>query len=75
VLEVISDKSMNRAGGLRKSKARREDVVEVRCTRLFVPRVAFASLSASNCVMLGRRSLRHKDLNGRKDGAALRCAL
>ena len=49
--------------------------VEVRCPRLFVPRVAFASLSASNCVMLGRRSLRHKDLNGRKDGAALRCAL
>ena len=75
MLEVISDKPMNRAGGLRKSKARREDVVEVRCTRLFVPRVAFASFSSSNCVMLGRRSLRHKDLNGRKDRAALRCAL
>ena len=65
-MEVISDYPMNRAGGLRKSKARREDVVEVRCPRLFLPRVAFASLSASFCVMLGRRSLHRKDLNGSK---------
>ena len=78
MLEVIADKPMNRAGGLRKSMERtqrREDVVEVRCPRLFLPRVTFASLSASNRIVLGRRSLHRKDLNGSKDGAALRCAL
>ena len=74
-MEVIADKSMNRHGGLRKSMARREDVVEVRCPRLFLPRVTFASLSASNRIVLGRKSLHRKDLNGRKGGAALRCAL
>jgi hypothetical protein len=46
-----------------------------RCPRLFLHRVTFASLSASNRIVLGRRSLHRKDLNGSKDGAALRCAL
>ena len=75
MLDVIADKSMNRHGGLRKIMAQSEDVVEVRCPRLCLSRVTFASLSASNRIVLGRRSLHRKDLNGSKDGAALRCAL
>ena len=60
VLEKISDELMNR--GLHKSKEGREDVVEVRCTCLFLRRVTFASLGASNPIFLGRRSLHRKAL-------------
>ena len=73
VLEKISDEPMNR--GLHKSMEGREDVVEVRCTSLFLRRVTFASLGASNPILLGRSSLHRKALNASKDGAALRCAV
>ena len=72
-MEKISDELMNR--GLHKSMEGREDVVEVRCTSLFLHRVTFASLGASNPILLGRRSLHLKALNASQDGAALRCAL
>ena len=66
VLEKNSDEPMNRR--LHKSMEGREDVVEVRCTSLFLHRVTFASLGASNPILLGRRSLHRKALNGSKDG-------
>ena len=77
-MEKKSDELMNR--GLHKSMEGREDVVEVRCTSPFLRRVTFASLGASNPILLGCRSLHSKALNTRlvvasKDGAALRCAV